>query len=172
MIGYKSLSGETKNVRFVTAELTPTNQSVILYVMDTYGNFTFQGFPIDTRTIQPEFLPVNLSHFGADHTDTGVVLNWATESELNNAGFYILRSETRDGEFKVVNPTLIQGAGTTSDRNTYTWTDTSATPNTVYYYRIEDISYVGARKQLATVRLKGLMSATGKLPTRWADLKR
>ena len=172
MIGYKSLSGETKNVRFVTTELTPANKAVILYVMDTYGNFAFQGFPIDTRTIQPEFLPVTLSHFRADHTDTGTVLNWATESELNNAGFYILRSKTKDGQFKVVNPTIIQGAGTTSDRNTYTWTDTTATPNTVYYYRIEDISYAGERKQLATVRLKGLMSATGKLPTRWADLKR
>ena len=172
MIGYKSLSGETKNVRFVTAELTPANRSVTLYVMDTYGNFIFQEFPIDTRTIKPEFLPVTLSRFRADHTDTGVVLNWTTESERNNAGFYIYRSETKDGQFKGINPTLIQGAGTTSDRNTYTWTDTTAKPNTVYYYRIEDISYAGVRKQLATVRLKGLMSATGKLPTRWADLKR
>ena len=172
MIGYKSLSGETQNVRFVTPELTPANQSVILYVMDTYGNFNFQGFPINTQTIHPEFLPVNLSRFRADHTDIGTVLNWTTESELNNAGFYIYRSETKDGQFKVVNPTLIQGAGTTSERNTYTWTDTTATPNTVYYYRIEDISYAGARKQLATVRLKGLMSATGKQPTRWADLKK
>ena len=172
MIGYKSLSGETQNVRFVTAELTPANRSVTLYVMDTYGDFAFQEFPIDIRTIQPELLPVNLSRFRADYTDIGTVLNWTTESELNNAGFYILRSETRNGQFKVINPTLIQGAGTTSDRNTYTWTDTTAKPNTVYYYRIEDISYAGARKQLATVRLKGLMSATGKLPTRWADLKK
>ena len=172
MIGYKALSGETENVRFVTAELTPANRSVTLYVMDTYGDFAIQEFPIDTRTIKPELLPVNLSRFRADYTDTGVVLNWATESELNNAGFYIHRSETKDGQFKVVNPTLIQGAGTTSERNTYTWTDTTATPNTVYYYRIEDISYAGARKQLATVRLKGLMSATGKQPTRWADLKK
>ncbi|MCY3742864.1 MAG: hypothetical protein OXH00_17760 [Candidatus Poribacteria bacterium] len=66
----------------------------------------------------------------------------------------------------------MQGVGTTSERNTYTWTDTTATPNTVYYYRIEDISYAGARKQLATVRLRGLVSATGKLLTGWADLKR
>ena len=118
-----------------------------------------------------EPLPVTLSHFRAEFTAAGVILKWITESELDNAGFYIYRSETRDGTFKVVNPTLIQGAGTTSERNTYTWTDTTATPNTVYYYRIEDISYAGARKQLATVRLKGLMSATGKMSTRWADLK-
>ena len=116
-------------------------------------------------------LPVTLSHFRAEHTDAGVLLKWITESEVDNAGFYIHRSETKDGEFKVVNPTMIQGAGTTGERNEYTWTDTTAKPNVAYYYRIEDISHAGVRKQLATVRMRGLVSATGKLTTRWADLK-
>ena len=116
-------------------------------------------------------LPVTLSRFQAEHTDTGVVLKWITESEIDNAGFYIYRSQTRDGEFKVVNPTLIQGAGTTSERHTYTWKDTTAKPNVAYYYRIEDISHAGVRKQLATVRMKGFVSAKGKLTTSWADLK-
>ncbi len=118
-----------------------------------------------------EPLPVTLSHFRAEHTDAGVVLKWTTESEVDNAGFYIYRSETKDGEFKVVNPTMIQGAGTTGERNEYTWTDTSAKPNTVYYYRIEDVSHAGKHEQLATVRLRGLVSARGKLISRWADLK-
>ena len=118
-----------------------------------------------------EPLPVNLSHFRAEHTNAGVILKWTTESELDNAGFYIYRSETWDDEFKVVNPTIIQGAGTTGERNEYTWTDTTAKPNTVYFYRIEDVSHAGVREQLATVRLRGLVSANGKLTTRWADLK-
>ena len=118
-----------------------------------------------------EPLPVNLSHFRAEHTKSGVVLKWTTESEVDNAGFYIYRSQTRDGDFKVVNPALIQGAGTSSERHTYTWTDTTAKPNVAYYYRIEDISHAGVRKQLATVRMRGLVSASGKLTTRWADLK-
>ena len=107
-------------------------------------------------------LPVTLSHFRAEHTDTGVVLKWITESEVDNAGFYIYRSETKEGEFKVVNPTMLQGAGTTSERNEYTWTDTTAKPNTVYFYQIEDISHAGERKRLATVRLRGLVSAKEK----------
>ena len=118
-----------------------------------------------------EPLPVTLSHFRAEHTDAGVVLNWITQSEVDNAGFYIYRSETKEGEFKVINPDLIQGAGTTGERNNYTWTDTTAKPNTIYYYRIEDVSHAGDREQLATVRLRGLVSARGKLTTRWADLK-
>ena len=118
-----------------------------------------------------EPLPVSLSYFRAELTDTGVILKWTTESEVNNAGFYIYRSQTKDGKFKVVNPTMIQGAGTTSERHTYTWTDTAAKPNVAYYYRIEDISHAGVRKQLATVRMRGLVSASGKLTTKWADLK-
>ena len=118
-----------------------------------------------------ESLPVTLSHFRAEHTDASVVLKWTTESEVDNAGFFIYRSETKDGEFKIVNPTMIQGAGTTGERNEYTWTDTAAKPNTVYYYRIEDVSHAGVRKQLATVRLRGLVSASGKFTTTWADLR-
>ena len=82
-----------------------------------------------------------------------------------------MRSQEKNGKFKVLNSKLIQGAGTTGERNTYIWTDTTAKPNTVYYYRIEDVSHAGVRKQLATVRLKGFVSATGKLTTSWADLK-
>ena len=118
-----------------------------------------------------EPLPVNLSHFRAEHTHAGVILKWTTESEVDNAGFYIYRSTTMDGDFKVVNTTMIQGAGTTGERIEYTWTDTSAKPNTVYYYRIEDVSHAGVRKKLATVRLRGLVSASSKLTTRWAELK-
>ncbi|MCG9134120.1 hypothetical protein J5I95_20865 [Candidatus Poribacteria bacterium] len=116
-------------------------------------------------------LPVTLSHFRAELTYTGVTLKWITESEVDNAGFYIYRSQTKDGQFKVLNPTIIQGAGTTSERNTYTWTDTTAKPNVAYYYRIEDISHAGVQEQLATVRMRGLVSASGKLTTIWADLK-
>ncbi|MCY3740912.1 MAG: leucine-rich repeat domain-containing protein [Candidatus Poribacteria bacterium] len=118
-----------------------------------------------------EPLPVTLSHFRAERTPAGVVLKWITESEIDNAGFYVYRSQARNGEFKVVNPTLIPGAGTTGERHTYMWTDTTAKPNVVYYYRIEDVSHAGVRKQLATVRMRGLVSASGKLTTIWVDLK-
>ncbi len=116
-------------------------------------------------------LPVSLSSFRAEQTTGGVVLNWTTESELDNAGFYIYRSPTKDGEFEVVTPTMIAGAGTTAERTEYTWTDTTAKSNTVYYYRIEDVSHAGVREQLSTVRLKGLVSAKDKMLLSWSQLK-
>ena len=116
-------------------------------------------------------LPVTLSSFKAERTADGVVINWTTESELNNAGFNILRSNTRTGVFQKVNSKLIKGAGTKGERSTYTWTDTSARPNTIYYYQIEDVSYAGVHKTLMTTRLRGLVSAKGKMITRWAHYK-
>ena len=134
----------------------------------------YWGSPTDNGTPgykQGGILPVTLSHFRADRMESGVVLKWRTESEVENAGFNILRSQTRQGRYVKVNPSLIMGAGTISERHDYTWTDTTAKPNVSYYYRIEDVSFAGDRQQLATVRMRGLVSASGKLTTRWSDLK-
>ncbi len=118
-----------------------------------------------------EPLPVTLASFKAVRTADGAVINWSTASELNNAGFNILRSDSKKGEYKQINTKLIKGAGTTGERNTYTWTDTSAKPNTVYYYRIEDVSFAGEHETLATTRLRGLVSAKDKLVTQWVHYK-
>ena len=119
-------------------------------------------------------LPVELSHFRpARNKDTGaVVITWSTQSELNNAGFFIKRSQQRDGEFQIINATMIAGAGTTSEKQFYTYQDTTAQPNVVYYYQIEDVSLDGNRQTLTNgIRLKGHIGAAGKLTTMWGDLK-
>ena len=119
-------------------------------------------------------LPVELSHFrpARDKVTDAVVITWSTQSELNNAGFFIKRSQQKDGEFKVINATMIQGAGTTSEKQFYTYQDTTAQPNVVYYYQIEDVSLDGNRQTLTRgIRLKGHVSVAGKLTTLWGDLK-
>ena len=119
-------------------------------------------------------LPVELSSFRPvrDAATGDVVIRWATESELNNAGFNILRSETKNGEFTVVNlKGIIPGHGTTSEKHVYEWTDTTAKPNVVYYYQIEDVSLDGNRTTLATTHLRGNVNAAGKLTTTWGNLK-
>ena len=58
-----------------------------------------------------------------------------------------------------------------SEKQVYTWTDTSAKPNVVYYYQIEDISLNGDRTTLRTTHLRGNVSAGGKPTTRWDELK-
>ena len=118
-------------------------------------------------------LPVVLSSFRPVRMQTGeVLIKWRTESELDNAGFNILRSETRENTFTVINVKgIIPGQGTSSEMHTYAYTDTTAKPDVIYYYRIEDVSFNGARQTLATVRLKGDVSAANKLTTTWSTLK-
>ena len=138
---------------------------------------SYYGFPTDVGT--PGFraggaLPVELSHFRPERNkDTGaVVITWSTQSELNNAGFFIKRSQQRDGEFQIINATMIPGAGTTSEKQFYTYTDTTAQANVVYYYQIEDVSLDGNRQTLTRgIRLKGYVSVTGKATSIWGDLK-
>ena len=109
----------------------------------------------------------------ARNKETGaVVITWSTQSELNNAGFFIKRSQQKDGEFKIINATMIAGAGTTSEKQFYTYTDTTAQPNVVYYYQIEDVSLDGNRQTLTRgIRLKGHVSVAGKATLTWGELK-
>ena len=119
-------------------------------------------------------LPVELSHFrpARDKATGQVVITWSTQSELNNAGFFVKRAQQRNGEFKVINATMIPGAGTTSEKQFYTYTDTTAQPNVVYYYQIEDVSLDGNRQTLTRgIRLKGHVGAAGKATTLWGELK-
>ena len=117
-------------------------------------------------------LPVTLSHFRAERLDTDVVvIEWATASELDNAGFNILRSQSKAGPYVKVNQALITGAGTTSERHTYIYRDSGAQPNIVYFYQIEDVSFSGVRQRLATARMRGHISAAGKITVTWGGLK-
>ena len=119
-------------------------------------------------------LPVSLSSFRPlRNQETGHVdITWVTQSELNNAGFNILRSEGKGSEFEVINVKgIVPGHGTTSEKHVYTFTDTTAKPNVVYYYQIQDVSLDGKRTTLRTTHLRGHVSAGGKLTTRWSELK-
>ena len=121
-----------------------------------YGHRSDYGTP-GYRTRAP--LPVGLSKFRSERkikeSSSEVVIRWITESEVNNAGFNIKRSETRNGEFEVINPVMIPGAGTTNERQFYTFTDKTAKPNVVYYYQLECISVDGTRQILRTTHLRG-----------------
>ena len=118
-------------------------------------------------------LPVELSNFAMARNETGaVVLTWTTESEVDNAGFNLRRSEKRASGFTLLNPALIAGAGTTGERQTYTFTDTSAKPGVEYYYQIEEVSLGGKPETLAMRMLPGPVSASNRMLTTFGEVKR
>ncbi len=118
-------------------------------------------------------LPVELSSFTVSRTEAGaVVVTWTTESEVDNAGFNLRRSERRDSGFTLLNAALIAGAGTTGERQTYTFTDTSAKPGVAYYYQIEEVAFDGRPQTLVTRRLRGPVSAAHRQLTTFGAVKR
>ena len=157
--------------RWVLAAETSFAQAAHVRVASHYGAANDIGTP---GFRAGGALPVELSHFrpARDKVTDAAVITWSTQSELNNAGFFIKRSQQRDGEFKVINATMIAGAGTTSEKQFYTYEDTTAQPNVVYYYQIEDVSFDGNRQTLTnSIRLKGHVGAAGKATTTWGGLK-
>ena len=117
-------------------------------------------------------LPVELSSFTLTRTDSGaVVITWTTESEVDNAGFNLRRSLQRDSGYTLLNPALIAGAGTTGERQTYTFIDTSAKPGVEHYYQIEEVSFGGKPETLRTRRLRGPVSPAHRALTTFGEVK-
>ena len=117
-------------------------------------------------------LPVELSSFTVTRAESGsVMVTWTTESEVDNAGFNLRRSLTRDSGFTLLNSALIAGAGTTGERQEYTFTDPSAKPGVAYYYQIEEVAFDGKRETLAMRRLRGPVSAANRMLTTFGAVK-
>ena len=88
-------------------------------------------------------LAVSLSAFTATSNGDNIILNWRTESEVNNLGFNVYRSKRLDGDYVKVTPALIMGAGTEATPREYSFTDEYVVVGRTYYYYIEDMEFSG-----------------------------
>lgn len=105
-------------------------------------------------------VPVELSSFSAKSTQGRVQLNWVTQSETENMGFHILRSEAPEGTYLQINRELIPGHGTTSSAHIYQFVDESElAPSRSYYYKLVDVDYKGR------LNTHGPVSTVVELPT-------
>lgn len=88
-------------------------------------------------------VPVELISFNADAVGHNVNLNWITATELNNRGFEIERaSEIINDELNWCNLAFINGNGTTSQFNNYSFVDADLNSGK-YFYRLKQIDYNG-----------------------------
>jgi len=91
-------------------------------------------------------LPITLTSFTATAGDGQVTLRWTTESEIDNSGFEIWRSMTRDDGY-VKLPVFIPGAGNAASRHDYEYTDRGLANGTTYYYKLIDVDFGGHRTE-------------------------
>jgi len=77
--------------------------------------------------------------------ENGAEVKWTTASEIDNEGFNIWRSTTKDGEYTLVNNELIPGEGGVTTPHSYTFTDSTAQAGVTYYYKLEDVDADGTK---------------------------
>ncbi len=112
-----------------------------------------------------EQVPIELSSFVGSVIEDRVVLNWATASQTNNAGFRVLRST--DGETYEVVSALIAGAGTTDQLMDYMFEDISLPAAEIVYYVLEQIDLDGTVNRSNPIEV--LLGARFTLPTEFAS---
>jgi hypothetical protein len=86
---------------------------------------------------------INLSSFTATPKAGKVILQWKTESEIDNAGFNLYRSEAENGEYIKINSSLIPTKGSSTQGASYEFTDNNVQNRKTYYYKLEDIDTNG-----------------------------
>ncbi|HID31008.1 MAG TPA: T9SS type A sorting domain-containing protein [Desulfobacterales bacterium] len=118
---------------------------------------------ISIEIIVPQtFTPVTLSRLVAAKAEEGTVITWTTKSEVDIAGFYVLRSGAKDGEYERLNSSMIKARGQSTVGESYAFVDRfpSSIPS---YYALETIGLDGMREQFGPILASVPLPATFEL---------
>ncbi len=85
-------------------------------------------------------IPVELTSFSASVIGSSVMLSWSTATELNNSGFEVQR-KTDNSDWKTLS--FITGHGTTTQPQSYSYTDNTVQAGIKYYYRLRQNDFDG-----------------------------
>lgn len=94
-------------------------------------------------------LPIQLSSFTGEAGDCCVILNWVTESEVNNVGFEVIRSSSKEGNFleisSYLNNSNLVSLGNSNIRQEYFFIDTQVISGQSYWYKLIDVDINGIK---------------------------
>ncbi len=124
------------------AESWDTNNTFTVCGHDA-GGAPLSGTPKMQNSVFDYSLSVQMLSFSAASVEGHVVLKWSTASETGHLGFYVQRSDHRNGPFSRISVSLIQGAGTGSSGAKYEYTDVTAETGRRYWYQIEEVAVDG-----------------------------
>lgn len=121
--------------------LVPANSSIYVALRERVADNFNDG---DAIFIDDFFcgidVPVELTSFSAVTVTDGVQLKWATATEINNRGFEVQKKSV-SGEFVSIG--FVNGKGTTTDIQEYSFTDRNVTVGT-QSYRLKQMDFDGA----------------------------
>lgn len=121
------------------ATFAPLAGEIVVSGLTGFSEFVFAS--------NDQSLPVSISSFTGEVRNDGVKIRWITESEQDNLGFLIERKTWNESAFQKLSDYRIdenlEGAGSTAERQVYTFLDRSAEQDSTYDYRLSSISYEG-----------------------------
>jgi hypothetical protein len=122
-----------RNVGSNTQVFKLTDPGISSDQTDITGNGTFIA-PDDVP------LPITLTSFQATllADSRGVKIDWRTESEINNYGFYVQRRLDEVEEFSDLAESFVPGHGTTTQAHEYSYVDATG-PAGVRHYRLKQM---------------------------------
>jgi photosystem II stability/assembly factor-like uncharacterized protein len=141
-------------INFMTLVIDSAGLKSPQYIINSgLSNLKFYFWKVNSKNVQGNVsqwsnifsfktdTPVNvqLTSFSALVNGNDISLLWVTATETNNAGFYI-EKWTNLGTFREIE--FIKGKGTTTENNSYVFTDKNLTPGK-YIYRLKQIDFDG-----------------------------
>ncbi|MBN8707269.1 MAG: T9SS type A sorting domain-containing protein [Bacteroidetes bacterium] len=111
----------------VTTDINPG--SIALRQFNVSQNMLIGGIRVGTSWAETG-LPVELSAFSVSASGKSALLKWETTTEKNNAGFEVLRNGQSVG--------FVSGKGTTTEKQTYTFTDKNVSGSASYQLKQVD----------------------------------
>ncbi len=94
-------------------------------------------------------LPVELASFTVEIIENNVLLRWITESEIENIGFELMRSDEEYGEYTIITSYKdnidLFGQGNSSVRHVYSYIDELVEPGKTYWYMLVDLDIYGIK---------------------------
>jgi len=153
--GHPGITGENDLVLAYRADNSTTSWTDLGATRDTDANTLTKTGQSGTEyilgsTTSDNSLPVTLTSFTARQDGGAVVLEWVTESEIENLGFIIeKRIDDQNGWDEIASYKThaeLRGQGSTTSRTEYQFTDATVQPGWTYEYRLTDVDYSGNTK--------------------------
>jgi hypothetical protein len=107
-------------------------------------DYTNTGDPFYQQSTEMA-LPVTLVSFAgtASASQGGVVLTWKTASEVNNYGYTVQRRSEAEADFTDLSGAFVEGKGTTTEAQSYSYLDKSIAQPGTYSYRLKQVDLDG-----------------------------
>ena len=128
------------------------NYTIVGAHNDDHSGKSNAGSAYIYHSIDDLSLPVELSLFTATTTSSdNVILKWRTETETDNVGFSIYKSDEEDGIYTEI--AFVKGSSNSGMPNDYQFIDKSVEAGKTYFYYLEDIDITGEKSKSGIIKV-------------------